>query len=228
MIDTVLNAVKATVTMPVSVTCNGNGKNPNAVTVRRNELRYRNRLTFPLLFALCSLLIFIYGCGGPKYHIRPKADISDIKRVAVLPLENFTSDTYAGEKIRRLVISELLSRGIDVIEPGEVTRILKESEVRSLGSIKVSDIQNIGKTLGVEAVMLGSVEAFGMGRGISVTYPEVSIHLILLEATSGNIVWSVLHTTGGASFWTRHFGAEGISLSEAARKAVKEAVNTLF
>jgi TolB-like protein len=220
--------VKATVTTPVLVTCNGKGKNPNAVTVRRNKLRYRNRLTFPLLYALCSMLIFIYGCGGPKYHIQPKADISDIKRVAVLPLENFTADTYAGEKIRRIVISELLSRGIDVIEPGEVTRILKESEVRSLGSIKVSDIQNIGKTLGVEAVMLGSVEAFGMGRGISVTYPEVSIHLILLEASSGNIVWSVLHTTGGASFWTRHFGAEGISLSEAARKAVKEAVNTLF
>jgi len=170
----------------------------------------------------------MYGCGGPKYHIRPKADISDIKRVAVLPLENFTSDTYAGEKIRRIVISELLSRGIDVIEPGEVTSILKKSEVRSLGSIKGSDIQNIGKTLGVEAVMLGSVEAFGMGRGISVTYPEVSIHLILLEASSGNIVWSALHTTGGASFWTRHFGAEGNSLSEAARKAVKEAVGTLF
>jgi TolB-like protein len=198
-----------------------NSKNP------MNSKNSKNCVNF-LLLALCLLLIFIYGCGGPKYHIRSKADISAIKRVAVLPLENFTADTYAGEKIRRLVISELLSRGIDVIEPGEVTRLLKESDVRSLGSIKVSDIQNTGKTLGVEAVMLGSVEAFGMGRGISVTYPEVSIHLMLLEASSGNILWSGLHTTGGASFWTRHFGAEGISLSEAARKAVKEAVSTLF
>jgi TolB-like protein len=192
-----------------------------------NSKNLRNCVNF-LLLALCLLLIFIYGCGGPKYHIRSKADISAIKRVAVLPLENFTADTYAGEKIRRLVISELLSRGIDVIEPGEVTRLLKESEVRSLGSIKVSDIQNTGKTLGVEAVMLGSVEAFGMGRGISVTYPEVSIHLMLLEASSGKILWSGLHTTGGAGFWTRHFGAEGISLSEAARRAVKKAVSTLF
>ncbi len=33
---------------------------------------------------------------------------------------------------------------------------------------------------------------------------------------------------GGASFWTRHFGAEGITLSEAVRKAVKEAIDTLF
>ncbi|MEW6163124.1 MAG: hypothetical protein AB1606_07425 [Nitrospirota bacterium] len=169
------------------------------------------------------------GCGGgPKHFIRPKTDTSNIKRIAVFPLENFTTDEYAGEKIRRSVITELLSRGIDVIEPGEVTRVLRELKVRSLGSIKMTDIQSIGKTLGVEAVMTGSVEAFGISRGISVTYPEVTIHLILLEASSGNIIWSVWYTTGGASFWSRHFGAEGITLSEAARKVVKQAIGTLF
>lgn len=204
-------------------------KEPNNITVRRNGLRYRDRLVFSLLFALCSLLIFMYGCGGvPKHYTRPEVDFSNIKRVAVLPLETFTTDEYAGEKIRRTVITELLSRGIDVVEPGEVTRVLTELKVRSLGSIKITDIQNIGKTLSVEAVMRGSVEAFGISKGISVSYPEVSIHLMLIEASSGNIIWSVWHTGGGASFWSRHFGAEGITLSEAARKVVKEAVDTLF
>jgi TolB-like protein len=173
------------------------------------------------------LLIFILGCV-PDYFVRLKTDISNIKKVAVLPFENFTSDNYAGEKIRRIVITELLSRDIDVIEPGEVTRLLKELKIRSLGSINVSEIQEIGKTLGVEAVMMGSVEAFGISRGISVTYPEVTINLTLIETSSGNIIWSIRHTTGGASFWTRHFGSEGISLSEAARKVVKEAINALF
>lgn len=193
-----------------------------------NSIRIRDEALNSVLIALCFLLIFICGCGGPEHYIRPKTDISNIKRVAVLPMENFTSDEYAGEKIRRVVITELLSRGIDVIEPGEVTVVLRESNIRSLGSIKITDIQNIGKTLGVEAVMMGSVEAFGISRGISATYPEVTIHLVLFETSSGNIIWSVRHTEGGASFWTRHFGAEGITLSEAARKAVKEAVDTLF
>jgi len=181
-----------------------------------------------LLSVFCSVLIFIYGCGGPEHYIRPKTDISNIRRVAVLPMGNFTSDEYAGEKVRRVVITELLLRGIDVIEPGEVTRVLRESNVRPLGSIKITEIQDMGKTLSVEAVMMGSVETFGISRGISVTYPEVTIHLILLEASSGDIVWSVRHTAGGASFWTRHFGSEGITLSEAARKVVKEAIDTLF
>jgi len=174
------------------------------------------------------LLISICGCGGPKYFVRQKTDIDKVKKVAVMPLENFTSDEYAGEKIRRIVITELLLRGIDVVEPGEVTRVLKDSSAKSLSSVRAADMQSIGKTLGVDAVMTGSVEAFGMSKGISVTYPEVSIHLILLEVSTGNIIWSVQYTSGGASFWTRHFGSEGITLSEAARKAVKEAVATLF
>ena len=193
----------------------------------KNSINSRNCVNF-LLLTFCSVLIFIYGCSGPVHYIRPKTDISNIKRVAVLPMENFTSDEYAGEKVRRAVISELLSRGIDVIEPGEVTRVLRESNIRSLGSIKITDIQNMGKTLGVEAVMMGSVEAFGISKGISVSYPEVTINLRLLELSSGNIIWSVRHSAGGASFWTRHFGSEGITLSEAARKAVKEAVDTLY
>jgi hypothetical protein len=39
-----LNTVMATVTMPVSVTSNGNVEKPNDVAVRRNGPRYRNRL----------------------------------------------------------------------------------------------------------------------------------------------------------------------------------------
>ena len=173
------------------------------------------------------MLFFVSGCS-PKHFARVKTDMSNIKRIAVLPFENFTSDEYADEKIRRIVITDLLSRDRDVIEPGEVTRILKELKIKSISSIKTDEIQTIGKTLGVEAVMMGSVEAYGMSRGISVTYPEVTINLRLIELSSGNIIWSIRHTAGGADFWTRHFGTEVMSLSEAAGKVVKEAIDTLF
>jgi hypothetical protein len=180
-----------------------------------------------LLPALCLLLILLHGCG-PRPYIRPHTDVSKIKRVAVLPLENFTSDVYASEKVRRIVITELLSCNRDVIEPGEVTRLLKESKINSLGSIKTAEVQDIGKALGVDAVMMGSVESFGIGKGVSVTYPEVTIILRLVETSSGNVIWSIRNTSGGADFWTRHLGSEGLSLSEAAEKAVRESIRTLF
>lgn len=182
------------------------------------------------LFALYSLLVFVGGCvtSPSTQYVRKNVDYNNLRRIAVLPFESLTTDEYAGEKIRKSVITELLSRGVDVIEPGEVTRVLIDQKIKSLSSIRTTDLQNVAKTLGVEALMMGSVEAYDISRGISVTYPEVSINLRLIEASSGNIIWSVCQTSGGPGFWTRHFGAEGMSLSEAANKVVKEAIDTLF
>jgi TolB-like protein len=233
------NTVKATAMMPVSVMYQ------KVYTVfwvfivswvtklsklsKLNKLYGRKCAFCSVSLALSSLLI-VSGCvsGSPKHYVRQQVDYKSIKRIAVLPFETLTSDEFAGEKIRKSAITELLSRGIDVIEPGEVTRTLVELKIRSLGSIKTTDIQNIAKALGVEALMMGSVEAYGISKGISVSYPEVSINLRLVEASSGNTMWSVCHTSGGAGFWTRHFGAEGISLSEAASKVVKEAIDTMY
>jgi TolB-like protein len=182
------------------------------------------------LFALYSLLVFVGGCATSTstQYVRKNLDYNNLRRIAVLPFESLTTDEYAGEKIRKSVITELLSRGVDVIEPGEVTRVLIDQKIKSLSSVRTTDLQNMAKTLGVEALMMGSVEAYDISRGISVTYPEVSINLRLIEASSGNIIWSVCQTSGGPGFWTRHFGAEGMSLSETANEVVNEAIDTLF
>src|SRR4030043_650153 len=56
-------SVKATVTMPVSVTCSGNVLRPNDVAESRNGLRnhYRNHL---LLYFLCLTLLILSGCAS--------------------------------------------------------------------------------------------------------------------------------------------------------------------
>ena len=188
----------------------------------------RQKHIFLSLALIVFGLLFLYGCARQQHFVRQGTDLEHIRSIAVLPFENFTRDEFAGEKIRRIVITELLTRGVDVTEPGEVTKLLRELNVMSLRSIKTKEIQKVGETLGVDAVMSGSVEAFGISKGINVTYPEVTINLMLLETGSGKIIWSVRDSTGGASFWTRHFGAEGMPLSEAARKTVKEAIDTMY
>lgn len=181
-----------------------------------------------LLLALGALLLLVSGCAGPGHHTRPGFDAKTIKRIAVLPLESFATDDYAGEKVRRVVITELMSKGVDVIEPGEISRILREREVVFPSMISAEDIRSIGKTLDVDMVMAGSVGAFDIRRGVSVSYPEVSVHLELIETSSGRIIWSAWHTSGGPSFWTRHFGTEGNTLSETSRDVVRKAIGTLF
>ncbi|MBI5407782.1 MAG: hypothetical protein HZA14_00285 [Nitrospirae bacterium] len=190
----------------------------------------RNK-TFCLLSLLfCCLTLFTYGCKSApiKQYARPNVDISKINKIAVLPFENFTPSAYAADKIRSLVIIDLLSRGTDVIEPGEIIRTMEELRVRSVHSVSVFDLKHIGETLKVDALMMGSVGAFEISKGISVQYPEVSINLRLFDVKSGNIIWSVWHTAGGADFWTRHFGAEGPTLDETSKKVIKEAIDALF
>ncbi|NOY64840.1 MAG: hypothetical protein GXO97_05515 [Nitrospirae bacterium] len=186
----------------------------------------RNRLCLSIIL---SILILSAGCAGEKNIKFYRSDeIKGIERVAVLPFENLSSEKEAAKRIRRTVIAELLSRGVDVIEPGEVTRVLRELEIRSPTALSIEDIQKTGKKLKVDALITGSVIAYRISRGINVSYPEVTIQLMLIDTETGNILWSVWNTEGGPDFWVRHFGTEGKSLSETARDVVKKAFDTLF
>jgi len=210
-----------------------NAINPRNPRNQMNRVNSTNGVNLLNRFYLVSFLLFVCllcfagGCG-PKHFVKKNTDTSGLKKIAVMPFENFTSDEHAGEKMRQIVLTELLSRDVEVIEPGEITRLCRELKVKSLATISVKELQEIGKRLDAPAVMMGAVETYGTGKGVSVSYPEVTINLRLIEVSSGNIVWSVRHTSGGPDFWTRHFGSEGMSLSEAAGKVVKEAIGTLF
>ncbi len=187
------------------------------------------RFQISLFSVLCMSVFFIYGCGSSiKQYTRPKFDISSIKTIAVMPIENFTSDNYADEKIRSKISIELLSRDINIIEPGEIVMAFKELKIKSVDSMRRRDMVSIGSMLKADAVLTGSVEAFVISKGITVSYPEVSVHLIMFDTVSGNIIWSAWHTSGGASFWTRHFGAEGSTLDNVSEKVIKEVFDSLY
>jgi TolB-like protein len=186
-----------------------------------------NRFLVVSFLLIVCVISFAAGCG-PKHFVQKNADTNGLRKIAVMPFENFTGDEHAGEKTRRIVLTELLSKEVEVIEPGEITKLCKEMKVKSISTISVKELQEVGMKTGASAVMMGAVEAYGMGRGISVSYPEVTIHLRMIEVSSGSVVWSVRNTSGGPDFWTRHFGSEGMSLSEAADKVVSEAVRTLY
>jgi len=183
----------------------------------------------PFIIIVLICVIPLYSCnGGMKNYKRADVEAEILKRIAVLPLENLTPNEYADEKIRSLVIMDLLSRNVDVIEPGEVMRAFNELRIRPFIPVSLRDMQNLGDILNVDVVMKGSVGTYEMKKGNAVSYPEVSIHLMLIDLNSGEIIWSAWHTSGGASFWTRHFGAEGPTLDETARKVIKEVFDSLI
>lgn len=119
------NTVKATVTMPVSVTCNGDVKEPNDLTDRRNGHHNRNRLKCSLFYTLCSILcalcfmIIISGCATtgveqPSQLERPNTitgiDLQDYS-ITVTANRPFTYIIYRSSDPYRMFI-ELLDVNI--------------------------------------------------------------------------------------------------------------------
>ncbi len=182
----------------------------------------------------CGLLagtLWLASCGGtaPATYVHSSYDFSRVKKVAVLPLENLTSDQSAGEKVRKIVITELLATGIvDVIEPGQVNRAMAQLNLQNPTMMSPEDFKRVGAALGAQLLIVGSVESYDRVQVGGVQAPEVTITLRGIDVESGTIVWAASHTQGGASVSARLFGLTGDSLSEVARKAAHEAVVTLF
>jgi len=179
--------------------------------------------------SLIIIAALLGGCGpAPRKFVRPNVQKEKFQRLAVLPIDNFTAEKFAGEKMRQAIITELLASGVDVVEPGEVNNVLVKLQIQSLRTLTREQLKSIGKELNVNTLMTGFVGEYGMKKGVRVSYPEISVNLMMHDAASGEVFWSVWHTTGGPSFWTRYFGAEGNTLNEAAREMVKKAIGSYF
>ncbi|MEW6067767.1 MAG: hypothetical protein AB1610_05715 [Nitrospirota bacterium] len=191
-----------------------------------------NLLKKHLIAYICLTLIIISGCAGkkaPSFYIATDVDFSFIKRVAVLPLNNLTNDKFAGEIIRHVVVSELLASGlVDCVSPGDAVAAIEKLKLKNEQSLGAEQIKALGKVLNVQAVIMGAVEKFGEVREGNISTYEVTITLMMADANSGNIIWSVTKTSAGASFWEKHFGARAETLSETVLKVVRDAIHTLY
>jgi hypothetical protein len=195
--------------------------------VRRNDMHCLRKL---IVFMMLLAVTLFSGCrsSGPVYHMREDIDFSYFKNVAVLPMDNLTSDKSAGEIVRQLIISELLASGlVDVVVPGEVSSALNKLSITDVSTMTKKQIMTLGELINVQAVIMGSVDQYGEVRSGNVSAPEVTITLLMADTTSGDIVWSMTNTHGGASFMERHFGTKSKTMSETVLTVVRETIDTL-
>jgi curli biogenesis system outer membrane secretion channel CsgG len=181
------------------------------------------------IWAVLLTLAVPMGCARPQHFVHATYDFSVVKKVAVLPLENLTQDQLAGERVRKALVAELLAAGVlEVIEPGQVNRALNQANIQSVTSIGAEDFKKLGASLGAQAFFLGSLDVYdriSVGGG---SFPEVTISLRAVDASTGTIVWSATHSGGGVGIVGRLFGFGGDTMSEATQKTIRAALATLF
>ncbi|MFQ6039845.1 MAG: hypothetical protein ACE5PV_03230 [Candidatus Poribacteria bacterium] len=206
------------------------------------------------------------GCSRPHVYIHPTPGLDSIKRISVMPFDNFTDDEQAGKKVRANFVIELLRTGsFDVMDTGEVDSIL-EKEGLSYGEIQRATIstagpiqsvvpntsppqnispkisapeteeeagehiplsKKIGDALNVEAILVGSVEAYGMIRTADQMIPEVSISVRLIDAETGIIIWANAYNRRGSSGIPILGLGKVTSLSALSQKVIQDIVKSL-
>lgn len=181
-----------------------------------------------VLFLLAGIGAGACATSSPRY-VHPTYDFSVVKKMAVLPMENLSTDQLAGEKVRKAVVSELLAAGvIDIIEIGQVNRTLNQQGIQNVTALSADDLKKLGTALGAQALVLGSVETFDRVNVGGVAFPEVSVTLRALDVATGTIVWSASQTGGGPGIAGRLFGMGGDTMTEATQKTVRGALRSLF
>ncbi len=186
----------------------------------------RSRWTMSITIAV---ILTAAGCAGVRTtrYVNPEFDFGFVQRVAVLPFENLANDRQAGVRATRLFITELLSSGaVDVVEPGEVRAAMN----RILGvdyPPTTEQVLALGKELGVQSLILGSVNESAETRSGTVVIPVVTLDVHMVEVETGTAVWAATHTEKGGGFGARFLGSGSEPISETTRRCVRVLVKEL-
>lgn len=152
------------------------------------------------ILMLCVIFLAI-GCeSSMRTYLKEETPLHKIKKLAILEFDNTSKDKSASQKLAYIISMELITSGqFTVIEPGEVEKALKEVKVRAKGGIntlEIADVQKIGEALGVDAIILGGIDTFEVGKD----NPVISMDIHMLDAKDGSLIWQVNYIATGGSF----------------------------
>lgn len=140
---------------------------------------------------LCSLLLFLPGCGGKKEALRgePVLPSPAGPRVAVAPMENLSNDLDASAIIREAFREEILRRGWNAMPPEESDRLLRERlGVSYGGQLGSTTPAEVCRALEVRGVFYGVVREWN--KTTTGIYNQVTVTAeFRLYGASGELLW---------------------------------------
>jgi len=165
------------------------------------------RLT--IVFVLC-LAVGVTGCGLRSSRVsynREDVDLGLVSRVAVLPFANNSKDQFAAERVRNVVITQVLALGIaDVVDKGIVDSVMREEAIEPNRPIDLINLKRLGQRLNVQAFVIGTIdEAEEIRRG-SLSFPELAMTIRLVDSRASMVLWQASGRRTSETWAGRLFG----------------------
>ena len=139
-----------------------------------------------------SALVLVTGfflltaCASTRHAMPGNAAETERPRVAVFPVENQSGRRAPLEEIRHSLIGQLKKHGFDVLDDVALDQFFTKHRVRYTAGLNEDDAQALEDELGIDAVLLSSVEIFS-------ELPPPRIALLARLASTGaepTVLWS--------------------------------------
>jgi TolB-like protein len=116
-----------------------------------------------------------------EYQDEPESDY----KIAVMPFKNISRFRNAGKITTRLFLNELLNvERFEPVEYGTTRKVIVDLRIRSKGELEYKSIEALSNELGLNGVLVGTVENYADSSN-----PKVTITARLLDARKKKIVW---------------------------------------
>ena len=135
------------------------------------------------------------GCAAPvRMYVNPEADLTHYERVAVLPFGNLSQQPFAGERVTRTFMTELIIAGrYQLVEPADFVTVLTRMGVEpdQSGNLDPKKLAEAADTLHATGIIRGAVNEYGFQRMGSDDVPVIAFDVEMVDAATGDIVWRV-------------------------------------
>ena len=143
--------------------------------------------------ALAALLAAAAGCAsGPRLYVNSEADLSFYKKIAVLPFRNLTNERFAGERVTRAFMTELvMTEHYEIVDQNEFAAVLDKigGNPGFEGVYDPAKVKDAASQIGVTGVLRGTVTEYTMQRSGTSDIPVVSFDAELIDVATNNVVW---------------------------------------
>ena len=139
-------------------------------------------------------------------------------KIAVMPFK--ASTELIGSSVSDMVVTELLrTRKYSLVERSQMARVLSEAEL-ALAGVSETKAVEVAKLMGAEAVVIGTVDEYGMQAKGGDTYAVVGLSIRLIDCSNGRILWS--------ADLAKVADDDDLPLASHAREVVHELVSGLY
>jgi TolB-like protein len=148
-----------------------------------------------LALALVLGAVLSAGCAaGPRMYVNRDADMAYYRKVAVLPFANLSGDAFAGERVTRAFVTELIiAERFQLVDPGEFRMVLDRMGALpdAQGNLDPQKLKEAAAKVEATGVIRGAVTEYQVQRSGTEECPVLSFYAEMVDVATGNVVWRI-------------------------------------